>query len=132
MVYAPDGPGLGAAIDFDLIARRKTAILSLRWSPEAQSAMAVKYDRPAQTTGNIVHFEHVNVTVPDPIIATIFWFMGMGFTRDPYLMVGVDNMWANIGMQQFHLPDARAAGAARRGRDRGAGPRSAAARASTR
>ena len=66
--------------------------------------MAVKYDRPAQTTGNIVHFEHVNVTVPDPIIANIFWIMGMGFTRDPYLMVGVDNMWANIGMQQFHLP----------------------------
>ena len=66
--------------------------------------MAGKYDRPAQTTGNIVHFEHVNVTVPDPIIANIFWMMGMGFTRDPYLMVGVDNMWANIGMQQLHLP----------------------------
>jgi L-alanine-DL-glutamate epimerase-like enolase superfamily enzyme len=28
MVHAPEGPGLGAAIDFDLIARRKTAILS--------------------------------------------------------------------------------------------------------
>jgi hypothetical protein len=66
--------------------------------------MAVKHDRAAQVTGNIVHFEHVNVTVPDPTIATIFWIMGMGFTRDPYLMVGVDNMWANIGMQQFHLP----------------------------
>ena len=66
--------------------------------------MAVKLDRPAQTTGNIVHFEHINVTVPDPQIATIFWLMGMGFTRDPYLMVGVDNMWVNIGMQQFHLP----------------------------
>jgi hypothetical protein len=64
----------------------------------------VKLDRAAQVTGNIVHFEHVNVTVPDPIKATIFWIMGMGFTRDPYLMVGVDNMWANIGMQQFHLP----------------------------
>ena len=66
--------------------------------------MAVTFDRAAQITGNIVHFEHVNVTVPDPIKATIFWIMGMGFTRDPYLMVGVDNMWANIGMQQFHLP----------------------------
>jgi hypothetical protein len=64
----------------------------------------VKFDRAAQVPGNIVHFEHVNVTVPDPIKATIFWIMGMGFTRDPYLMVGVDNMWANIGMQQFHLP----------------------------
>jgi hypothetical protein len=66
--------------------------------------MAVKFDRAEQITGNIVHFEHVNVTVPDPIKATIFWLMGMGFTRDPYLMVGVDNMWVNIGMQQFHLP----------------------------
>jgi len=64
----------------------------------------VKLDRAAHVTGNIVHFEHVNVTVPDPIKANIFWIMGMGFTRDPYLMVGVDNMWANIGMQQFHLP----------------------------
>lgn len=66
--------------------------------------MAVKLDRAAQNPGNIVHFEHVNVTVPDLTKATIFWIMGMGFTRDPYLMVGVDNMWANIGMQQFHLP----------------------------
>jgi len=66
--------------------------------------MAAKFDRADQITGNIVHFEHVNVTVPDPIKATIFWLMGMGFTRDPYLMVGVDNMWVNIGMQQFHLP----------------------------
>jgi hypothetical protein len=66
--------------------------------------MAVKFDRAEQITGNIVHFEHVNVTVPDPIKATIFWLMGMGFTRDPYLMVGIDNMWVNIGMQQFHLP----------------------------
>jgi hypothetical protein len=66
--------------------------------------MAAKFDRAEQVTGNIVHFEHVNVTVPDPIQATIFWLMGMGFTRDPYLMVGVDNMWINIGMQQFHLP----------------------------
>ena len=66
--------------------------------------MAAKYDRSAQITGNIVHFEHVNVTIPDQRIGTLFWIMGMGFTRDPYLMVGVDNMWANIGMQQFHLP----------------------------
>jgi hypothetical protein len=28
LVHAPEAPGLGAAIDFDLIARRKTAILS--------------------------------------------------------------------------------------------------------
>jgi hypothetical protein len=28
----------------------------------------------------------------------------MGFTRDPYLMVGLENMWINLGQQQFHLP----------------------------
>jgi L-alanine-DL-glutamate epimerase-like enolase superfamily enzyme len=27
LVHAPTGPGLGAAIDFDLIERRKTAML---------------------------------------------------------------------------------------------------------
>src|SRR6266481_6079697 len=36
----------------------------------------VKLDRAAQVTGNIVHFEHVNVTVPDPVKAMIFWIMG--------------------------------------------------------
>src|SRR5207245_10338364 len=62
------------------------------------------YDRRRQDVGNIVALEHVNVWVPDQHLATIFWVVGMGFTRDPYLMVGVDNMWANIGRQQFHLP----------------------------
>ncbi len=62
------------------------------------------YDRAAEDVGNIVAFEHVNVRVPDPITATIFYVMGLGFTRDPYVMVGVDNMWINIGLQQFHLP----------------------------
>jgi hypothetical protein len=28
----------------------------------------------------------------------------MGFTRDPYIMTGVDNMWINVGRSQFHLP----------------------------
>src|SRR5437016_438362 len=62
------------------------------------------YDRRRQDVGNIVALEHVNVWVPDQQLATIFWIVGMGFTRDPYLMVGVDNMWVNIGRQQFHLP----------------------------
>ena len=26
------------------------------------------------------------------------------FTRDPYIMVGVENMWINMGQTQFHLP----------------------------
>jgi hypothetical protein len=67
-----------------------------------------RYDRRRQDVGNIVALEHVNVRIPDQRLATIFWIMGMGFTRDPYLMVGVDNMWANIGRQQFHLPTGEA------------------------
>jgi hypothetical protein len=63
-----------------------------------------KYDRSIQDVGNIVALEHVNVTIPDQVTATNFWIAGMGFTRDPYLMVGTDNMWVNIGQQQFHLP----------------------------
>jgi hypothetical protein len=63
-----------------------------------------KYDRHRQDVGNIVALEHVNVRVPEQRLATIFWIVGMGFTRDPYLMVGAENMWVNIGQQQFHLP----------------------------
>lgn len=53
---------------------------------------------------NIVLLEHVNVTVPDQRLATLFYVSGLGFTRDPYLMVGVENMWINIGRNQMHLP----------------------------
>ena len=66
--------------------------------------MSNRYDRRRQDVGNILALEHVNVRIPDQRLATIFWIMGMGFTRDPYLMVGVENMWVNIGRQQFHLP----------------------------
>lgn len=54
--------------------------------------------------GNIVALEHVNVRVPDQQLATLFYVVGLGLTRDPYLMVGLDNMWVNVGQQQFHLP----------------------------
>jgi len=37
-------------------------------------------------------------------LATLFYVVGMGFTRDPYLNVGINNMWVNVGEQQFHLP----------------------------
>src|SRR5258707_14127832 len=58
----------------------------------------------AEDVGNIVSLEHVNVTVPDQTLAIQFYIVGLGLTRDPYLMVGLDNMWANTGEQQFHLP----------------------------
>ena len=48
--------------------------------------------------------EHVNLTVPDQSTATAFYLSTLGGTRDPYLMVGVENMWVNLGNQQFHLP----------------------------
>jgi hypothetical protein len=62
------------------------------------------YDRTTQDVGNIVALEHVNVTIPDQQLATLFYVVGLGLTRDPYLMTGLENMWINIGQQQFHLP----------------------------
>jgi len=65
---------------------------------------ATVFDRGMEDVGNIVALEHVNVTMPDPRLATLFYVVGMGFTRDPYLSVGDENMWINLGQQQFHLP----------------------------
>jgi len=66
--------------------------------------MTMTYDRARQDLGNIVLLEHVNVSIPDQRLATIFYLSGLGLTRDPYLMAGVDNMWVNAGRSQFHLP----------------------------
>jgi hypothetical protein len=48
--------------------------------------------------------EHVNVCIPDQQMAQTFYAAGLGLTRDPYMMVGPENMWINVGQQQFHLP----------------------------
>lgn len=61
-------------------------------------------DRATETVGNIISLEHVNVTIDRQDWATQFYVLGLGLTRDPYLMVGLDNMWINAGEQQFHLP----------------------------
>ena len=58
----------------------------------------------AEDVGNIVEMEHVNVTVPDQILATWFYVVGLGFTRDPYMNVTPNNIWVNVGEQEFHLP----------------------------
>jgi hypothetical protein len=63
-----------------------------------------RYDRTTQDVGNIVALEHVNVKIPDQQLGTLFYVAGLGLTRDPYLMTGLENMWINIGQQQFHLP----------------------------
>ena len=62
------------------------------------------YDRTRDDVGNIVEFGHVNTRIPDQRLATLFYVTGLGLTRDPYLVVGVDNMWVNVGTCQFHLP----------------------------
>ncbi|MDO8431641.1 MAG: VOC family protein [Candidatus Binatus sp.] len=66
--------------------------------------MDCPYDRASEDLGNIVALEHVNVTVPDQQLATLFYVIGLGLTRDPYLMNSITNMWVNIGRNQFHLP----------------------------
>lgn len=63
-----------------------------------------QFDRKAEDLGNIVGLEHVNTRVPDQHLATLFYVVGLGLTRDPYLMTGVGNMWINVGRSQFHLP----------------------------
>ncbi len=57
-----------------------------------------------EDVGNIISLEHVNVQISDQSLATLFYVVGMGGTRDPYLNVGLHNMWINFGEQQFHLP----------------------------
>lgn len=56
------------------------------------------------SVGSIVALEHVNTRIPDQQVATLFYVTGLGLTRDPYLMTGLDNMWINVGRNQFHLP----------------------------
>jgi hypothetical protein len=66
--------------------------------------MEQKFDRSAEDLGNSVGLEHLNLTIPDQQTATLFYITGMGFTRDPYLVTGLPNMWVNIGRNQIHLP----------------------------
>ena len=65
------------------------------------------FDRAAEDLGNAIHLEHVNVSIPDQRIASLFYGAGLGLTRDPYLMVMDDNMWMNVGRSQFHLPSGK-------------------------
>jgi hypothetical protein len=64
-----------------------------------------QYDRDSQVVGNIVHLEHFNVIVGDQRLATLFYVVGLGGTRDPYIFPGLENMWVNFGRTQVHLPN---------------------------
>jgi len=75
---------------------------------DATVKAAPVYDRSQDDLGNMVELGHVNLRVPDQILATRFYISGLGLTRDPYMMTGTDNMWANVGRSQFHLPTGRA------------------------
>ena len=70
--------------------------------------MNKNFNRAAEDLGNSIHLEHVNVQVPDPHLAQLFYAVGLGLTRDPYLMVSDTNMWINVGRSQFHLPTGKA------------------------
>ena len=63
-----------------------------------------QHDRAARSVGNIVHLEHFNVIIDDQRLATLFYVVGLGGTRDPYLFMGLENMWVNFGRTQAHLP----------------------------
>lgn len=71
---------------------------------EAKSPVPALFDRAQEDVGNVQLLEHVNLTVPDQGIASMFYVTGLGFTRDPYIDFGTLNMWVNMGDQQFHLP----------------------------
>src|SRR6184192_913505 len=87
--------------------RLPAAAAGVRYNPRGRRTMAGEtFDRTLEDLGNIVHLEHVNVRVPDQQLATQFYIVALGGTRDPYLMVGLDNMWCNFGHSQFHLPTA--------------------------
>ena len=62
------------------------------------------FERAAEDVGNIVLLEHFNVMVADQRLATLFYIVGLGGTRDPYIFTGLTNMWVNFGRTQVHLP----------------------------
>ncbi|MEO8280919.1 MAG: hypothetical protein ABI564_14570 [Ideonella sp.] len=65
---------------------------------------SIRFDRRTEDIGNLVEFGHLNVRVPDQQRAIVFYVMGLGLTRDPYLQTGIGNAWINVGTSQFHLP----------------------------
>jgi hypothetical protein len=64
----------------------------------------LKYDRSTQDVGNIVHLEHYNCVIDDQRLAILFYVVGLGATRDPYIFPGMENIWLNFGRTQVHMP----------------------------
>lgn len=63
-----------------------------------------QYDRTTQDVGNLVHLEHFNCVIDDQRLAVLFYVVGLGATRDPYLFPGLENIWLNFGRTQVHMP----------------------------
>ncbi len=80
-----------------------------RAAKDASAAPSPRFDRRTQDIGNLVELGHLNIRVPDQQCAMVFYVMGLGLTRDPYLRTGTDNAWINVGTCQFHLPVGQAA-----------------------
>ena len=63
-----------------------------------------QFDRAAENVGNLVHLEHFNCIIDDQRLAVLFYVVGLGATRDPYLFPGLENIWLNFGRTQVHMP----------------------------
>ena len=63
-----------------------------------------QYDRATQDVGNIVLLEHFNCVIDDQRLAVLFYIVGLGATRDPYMFTGLENIWLNFGRTQVHMP----------------------------
>ncbi len=63
-----------------------------------------QYDRTTEDIGNIVHLEHFNCVIDDQRLAVLFYVVGLGGTRDPYIFPGLENIWLNFGRTQVHMP----------------------------
>lgn len=73
-----------------------------RWASLAHKAAAE--DTSLDVKG-IIWLEHINIVVGNPELAEIFYFEGLGLTKDPS-KTG-PTIWANVGpRQQFHLVSA--------------------------
>src|SRR5262245_55350848 len=65
---------------------------------------AQPYDRTGEDLGNIIALEQVNLPHANRQHATRPYLVGLGLTRNPFTMVGLENKWLNAGRSQFHLP----------------------------
>src|SRR3954465_10315366 len=63
-----------------------------------------QHARAARTVGNSAHLEHFNCCIDDQRLAVLFYVVGLGATRDPYIFPGMENIWLNFGRTQEHMP----------------------------